>query len=191
MLSIARPDKIIASIVDSATDQCVQTTVTDRFVAEDFRGIIGRPENAPPTTATKRNQAFRTRGGHKPLDSVQRFQSYLPMAVSPLMSCFSDEYKFEYADRGLSQDELRFIGRDTNSSVAGLSLTTANDNHSRQHTLSIRYPANGRFYISYTNHSLADFICDWIGVVNDCYILHAMLSKSHFFHLTVHKFRSL
>lgn len=173
VLSIARLDAIIASIVDGLADQCAQAAVSDCNEMEHFQGRIGNSENATPTTATKRNQAFRRRGGRKPLDSVQRFQSHLPMAVSQLMSYCCDEYRFECAERGLSQDELRIISRGPKSGVAGLRHKTTLDNHSRQHTLSFRYPANGHYYVSLTNQSFADFICDWIGVVNDCYILHA------------------
>lgn len=65
---VAPLDVDIASTVDSRTDPCVQTTVTDRFISRNFQRFFSLPEKAR-TTATKKNQAFCTRGDREPMYS--------------------------------------------------------------------------------------------------------------------------
>lgn len=34
-------------------------------------------------------------------------------------------------------------------------------------------PSNGHYYNALTIHAFKEAICDWIGLINDCYVLHA------------------
>lgn len=47
------------------------------------------------------------------------------------------------------------------------------DNFTRHHKLAFCYPKNGFIYISLTFYVFANYICEGVRIVSDCYVLHS------------------
>lgn len=55
-------------------------------------------------------------------------------------------------------------------------------NVNRERTIAFRILSNGHYYIGLTIHTFSEYICDWMGLFNDCYILHSEHLESSFMH---------
>lgn len=45
------------------------------------------------------------------------------------------------------------------------------NNEERKHTIAMMMPSNGHVYVALNRRSFNEYICDWLGLVHDCYIL--------------------
>lgn len=90
----------------------------------------------------------------------------LPIAainlLSDLCNIFQQFFAFsrENIDLDLSANREYFIEEALN-------------NETREHTICFKMPDNKHHYIALTVYAFSDYICQWIGSVNDCYILHS------------------
>lgn len=55
------------------------------------------------------------------------------------------------------------------------------DSSQRNHTVAFQYPENGHCYIAFSFDSFCRFICSWIVVVRNCYLLVSSLLQNTFY----------
>lgn len=106
------------------------------------------------------------RGGTAPQESLKRLKVMLPIAAANLMSeCF--EIIQQHCNLSQEKFNLEF------SASSGKSVEKKMNNEDREFTICFQMPDNGHYYIALTVHAFSDYICEWIGRVHDCYILHS------------------
>lgn len=54
------------------------------------------------------------------------------------------------------------------------------DNEFRDQTIAFRMPPSGNVYIDFTMKAFRQYICEWMGVVRDYYILHSRILDKAF-----------
>lgn len=47
------------------------------------------------------------------------------------------------------------------------------NNEGQKHTIAMIMPSNGHVYVELNQRSFNAYICDWVGVAHECYILRA------------------
>lgn len=67
-----------------------------------------------------------------------------------------------------------FLQRDMGLGIVAIECNYPDDhlnNEERNNTVATVYPGNGYFYIALTSQTFINFVCKWILLVSDCYIL--------------------
>lgn len=99
--------------------------------------------------------------------NCQENMGYLPAEVChPRQFCLG-KYKYEMINRSLEPNNLQFVSASSGNIVYHV------EKSKRFHTVLFYYLSNGLFYLSLTNKAFAKYICPWIGVVSDGYILNS------------------
>lgn len=98
-------------------------------------------------------------------DSARELKRLLPAAAINLMNiCFEIFKHGAVASAVDDENGLSFkpIGSELDRPQNG----------EREPTTVFKMSSNGQVYIALTAHAFKDYVCDWIWLVNDCYILH-------------------
>lgn len=176
IISLARLDAMMACIVDSLCeghsteitgsdpDPLALESPSNHGTSNDVSLVTSGQSEVMPS-----KKRGRSRGGRKPMQNVRNFQRYLPIAVCQLSNFCLSQYKSAVNRLNLVMDNMDRISSIGCEYGQGSVL----DNSTRHHTLAFRYPTNGHIYIALTCDAFADYICEWVGVVSDCYVLHS------------------
>lgn len=122
-------------------------------------------DTVPPDVVINR-PTIPSRGGTVPQESLRKLKLLLPLAARNLL-CFC--YKiFRKRCPECSESECVETGV-----AQGVTIEERLKNNSRVHTICFKMPDTGQYYIALTLYAFKEFLCEWMGNVNDCYILHS------------------
>lgn len=161
-LSIIRLDAIMTSIVDRFKPQDHTSGRRDSAVG-NRSSRTGEHRSEGEVDGEVHQQA---KGGRVPLESVRRFRSLLPTAASQFL-----QRAHALFTRALARDQYT-LQTELSVRESGTDLERLN-NKNRMYTIAFRYPVNRHYFIALTQHTFADCICKWVGVVTDCVLLHS------------------
>lgn len=122
---------------------------------------------APPPDKAR---SFWTRKGGTILhESALRLTKILPVADSKSFFHFSQ----------VSKMYLKTLDDPVGNELVELEVSTEStpeegpNNNTRQHTIRFQYPINRYYYVALTVASFQGILCDWYGIVHNCFLLNA------------------
>lgn len=149
------------AIITDAVDALMKSANVSEDVAE-----TNEFDMIPLQTGIQRGRSLLNRGGTVPQESLKRLKVMLPIAAANLLSeCF--EIMQQYCAPSRETIDLEF------SASSGQTTEERMNNDDRELTICFKMPDNGHYYIALTVHAFSDHICEWIGKVHDCFILHS------------------
>lgn len=77
-------------------------------------------------------------------------------------------------DLSSHQYEAELFVRDNGSKLQRL------DSRNRLCTFVAKMPVSAKFYVALTSLAFKQYICDWLGSINDCYVLQSNFLKGAF-----------
>lgn len=155
--SFIRFDAISTDAVDSLAEILIRNSKANfaKSVSIDTVGI----------SRTSQSLAC-NRGGTIPPDTARITKSLLPVsATNQAQYC----YKLFCKHRPISNPGTSI----KRSVLSSGSISDRVNNSERDHTVCFRMPKTKHHYIALTVHAFKDYVSDWIGNVNDFYILHS------------------
>lgn len=165
-MTIIRLDAVMTGIIDSFKGSVICELETPAANCNNDAHL--RDGSNVPTTLRRQRK-----GGRLPLDSVRRLNGLLPTAAAQFLREAHDLFWNQISG------DIHDIDRELNVKRDGSEQTRLN-NKNRQHTIAFRYPSNGHYYIALSQFAFSEVVCDWIGKVSDCYILHSQTLELEF-----------
>lgn len=129
-------------------------------------GACADANHGNPPVLPKRKYS---KGGRIPAENRLLFRRLLPVATVQFLPD-----SLEFLRRGLEKepDQLK-----TELSMGPFDQAGGNkerlNNSNRVHTVYFQYPETLEYYFGLTPSAFSDFVCEWIGIVSDCYILRS------------------
>lgn len=163
-----RFDAVIADAFDNFR------MVVDETKARDIKNRETVAVRDIDTGRAEENASHCLKGGTLPQERPRRIKALLSIAAtSRLDSCYKilrEEVPRQNADLK-TELSVEFTGTKENRL----------NNVNREHTIAFRMRNNEHYYIGLTwIHAFSGNICDWMGLVNNCYILHSKHHESPF-----------
>lgn len=133
--------------------------------------------SAATRTRSKAKEEFgvknSSRSGTIPLNSTQNLKQLHSITATIFTQSCNSTFKLEATACGVEVKKGLFVHPSDN--VFGTLR-----NISGEHKICYEIQSSAHFFIPLTVHDSHEFICSWIGHVNNCFILLSSSSESHF-----------
>lgn len=172
--TLVRLDALITSVVDgfgTFVEKCEsqRSFISCESAAHNGTLCDSRVEDAAncETHAVVEKSTLKSKKGERiPVESRKRYRQLLPIAVENVL-CES----LLCLKNALDDDADKWdADREEDPGANGECVP---DNSCRKHTIAFKYSGTGHVYIALKARSIRKLVCEWIGHVLDCYILHS------------------